>query len=63
LASLLPEQIPPQAVPITGQDGKATTGWWLFFYNLAQNILGDASGGTSESQVIAGRIFSGHCDC
>jgi hypothetical protein len=46
--SLLPGQIIPQGVSFgrADPDGNVTisTNWWLFFYNISQNVLGVGSG-------------------
>lgn len=48
--SLLPGQIIPQDVPIgrSNEDGTVTVdqNWWLFFYNLAQQVLANGQGAT-----------------
>lgn len=44
----LPNQIPPQSVPATmiGPEGQQVfeTNWWLFFYNLANQVLTGQNG-------------------
>lgn len=49
MSSLLPQQIPPQTVRMIGPDGKVDKNWWLFFYNIAQNSIGQ--------QVDAGALL------
>lgn len=48
--SLLPQQILPQTTPIgrAGPDGlvQMDVNWWLFLYNLGQNVLGTSQGGS-----------------
>jgi hypothetical protein len=40
MANLLPQQIPPITVPLLDKSGGMELNWWLFFYNLAQHVLG-----------------------
>lgn len=52
----LPTQIPQQSVPIT-DDGKnpqyLDINWWLFFYNLSQQIFGSGSGSSGGGSTPA----------
>jgi hypothetical protein len=53
--SLLPQQIIPQTVPFAkanaGGDLIIDKDWWLFLYNLSEQVLGN--GGVSLSAVVA----------
>lgn len=55
MASLLPNQIIPESVLFVDDDGhgnrKNSHTWWLFFYNLAQQVLGNQ--GTSAAAFAA----------
>lgn len=55
--SLLPGQIIPQDVPIgrSNEDGTVTVdqNWWLFFYNLGQQVLSNGQGATLLEMVSA----------
>jgi hypothetical protein len=51
MASILPNQVLPEGIPFIDRHGKNDHNWWLFFYNLSQNVLGNA--GTSTSALAA----------
>lgn len=57
MPSLLPNQIPSESVDVITQNDpkKMAHNWWLFFYNLSQQVLGSGSGTTAayQAQVIA----------
>jgi hypothetical protein len=48
VASILPNQIIPEAVPFVNDDGTNNHNWWLFLYNLGQQVLGN-SGSTAAA--------------
>lgn len=41
MASVLPQQIPSIAVPVLDKTGKFAQNWWLFLYNISQQVLGN----------------------
>lgn len=53
--SLLPESIIPQTQPIgtARPDGSViiNTNWWLFLYNIAQQVLGNGQGLSSDALI------------
>ena len=58
--SLLPNQIIPQTMPwgTANQDGTVTVAhdWWLFLYNLAEQVLSNGSGATT-AELAQGAFF------
>lgn len=51
MASILPNQIPSIAVEVLDDGGKFEKNWWLFFYNIAQSVLGNT--GTTSAAFAA----------
>lgn len=55
--AVLPNQILPEAMPFTNEDGTNNHNWWLLFYNFSQHILGNGSDAsafdTLAQQIIA----------
>lgn len=55
--AVLPNQILPEAMPFTNEDGTNNHNWWLFLYNLSQHVLGNGSDAsaldTLAQQIIA----------
>lgn len=51
MASLLPNQIPTIATPVLDKNGRFQQNWWLFFYNIAQSVLGNS--GTTAAAFAA----------
>lgn len=40
MASILPNQIPPESVPSVDENRRFTHNWYLYIYNLGQAVLG-----------------------
>lgn len=41
MSTLLPQQIPAPSTPIIDGTGRVNKTWWLFLYNLSQQVLGN----------------------
>lgn len=54
-SSLLPNQIPPPTAPLMGANGMMEQNWWLFFYNLAEQVLGNQN---ATSSAIATQLLA-----
>lgn len=64
--SLLPEQILPQTVPIgtIDKDGNviADKNWWLFWYNLGQQVLANGQGLNAAAVIALDELDSDAAD-
>jgi hypothetical protein len=47
MASILPNQIISEGTPFIDKNGDNDHNWWLFFYNISQQVLGNSNSSAS----------------